>query len=366
MNKNETEPQASGPRIEPQAPRAEHLPPDGGNVEVTRPPEAMSPWVEYVTSRKGSPKAFLRKIGKGGRVTVPDLAAVRAFSEAVTERPERVARVLALLQAATTSTQATHDVVIELAQAAAARELQLDRWPADASPASLGSVIEDWIRSRPKTPLAPRDLQFLHVLLLLAHTKHGLEQDEVFRLTRAAVTRPQKTPSTKGAKKRPFATTDERRLPANVLLGVTPGARTLSILVDFYEAVQQERNAQVGRISELVQSVEDLQRDLAEERATEAGLRDEIATLVADRAAALEQVAELEVRLSQMDDGYKHKLLEVRGRMRGILEGQLTRWLQTALQASQETPPWTHTIQERLEEALALIEKESKWLHPSA
>jgi hypothetical protein len=74
----------------------------------------------------------------------------------------------------------------------------------------------------------------------------------------------------------------------------------------------------------------------------------------------------LELRLSQLDDGYKHRLQEVRGRMRGILEGQLTRWLQTALHASQETPPWTHTIQERLEEALSLIEKESRWLHPSA
>jgi hypothetical protein len=298
-------------------------------------------------------------------VAVPDLQTIRTFSEAVTERPERFARVLALLQTAVASSQTAQEVVIELAQAAAARELQLERWPADASSASVERIIEDWIRSRPKTPLPTGDLQVLHVLLLLAFTKHGLDQAEVFRLTRVAVTRSSKTPRRKVARKGRSAA-DERRLPADVLLGVTPAVRTLSILSDLYEAVRQERDAQAARIGELALLVEGLNQDLEQRHATESGLRDEIATLETDRSSMLKHQAELELRLSQLDDGYKHRLQEVRGRMRGILEGQLTRWLQTALHASQETPPWTHTIQERLEEALSLIEKESRWLHPSA
>ena len=106
-----------------------------------------------------------------------------------------------------------------------------------------------------------------------------------------------------------------------MLLGVPPAARTLSILIDFHETVQTRRNVLALRISELVESVEELRSDLAQERATESGLRDDIGTLQDDQQAMLEQIAELETRLSQMDDGYKHRLQEVRGRMRGMLEG---------------------------------------------
>jgi chromosome segregation ATPase len=98
---------------------------------------------------------------------------------------------------------------------------------------------------------------------------------------------------------------------------------------------------------------------------TIAGLCAEIATLKEQKAAAGTKVAELEGQVVEIRNGYQHKLDELRGRIRGILQGQLTRWLQTALDASHADPPWTQAIQERLEDALRLIEREMKWLQPS-
>ncbi len=67
-----------------------------------------------------------------------------------------------------------------------------------------------------------------------------------------------------------------------------------------------------------------------------------------------------------MRASYQHKLDDVRGHIRGTLQGQLTRWLETSLDASRASPPRTEVIEERLEEALKLIEKELQWLQPSA
>ena len=89
-------------------------------------------------------------------------------------------------------------------------------------------------------------------------------------------------------------------------------------------------------------------------------------SLKEEKTAAENKVTELEKQIVELRDGYQHKLDDLRGRIRGMLQGQLTRWLQTALDASRSDPPWTQAIQERLEDALRLIEKEIQWLQPSA
>jgi len=66
----------------------------------------------------------------------------------------------------------------------------------------------------------------------------------------------------------------------------------------------------------------------------------------------------LKKEIVEIQDGFQHKLNDLRGRVRGLLQGQLTRLLQTALDASRSEPPWTKAIQERLEDALKLIDKE--------
>ena len=71
----------------------------------------------------------------------------------------------------------------------------------------------------------------------------------------------------------------------------------------------------------------------------------------------LKEVA-MDRQLIDLRDGHRYKMDELRGRIRGMLQGQLTRHIQTALDASRLDPPYTAAIQERLEDALRLIKKE--------
>ena len=70
------------------------------------------------------------------------------------------------------------------------------------------------------------------------------------------------------------------------------------------------------------------------------------------------EIEKLKKEIVEIQDSYQYKLNDLRGRVRGLLQGQLTRFLQTALDASRSEPPWTKAIQERLEDALKLIGKE--------
>ena len=92
----------------------------------------------------------------------------------------------------------------------------------------------------------------------------------------------------------------------------------------------------------------------------------EITTLKQHKDTADQKIQELERQIVDIRDGYQHKLDALRGRIRGVLQGELTRWIETALDAARSDPPFTKAIDERLEDALKLIAKEIQWLQPSA
>ena len=54
---------------------------------------------------------------------------------------------------------------------------------------------------------------------------------------------------------------------------------------------------------------------------------------------------------------YRFALAQQRESVRGLLNGRLSRLIQTALDASRLEPPWTSAVQEKLEDALELIRK---------
>lgn len=79
--------------------------------------------------------------------------------------------------------------------------------------------------------------------------------------------------------------------------------------------------------------------------------------VVVRKSSSLE-IEKLKKEIVEIQASYQYKLDDLRGRVRGLLRGQLTRFLQTALDASRSEPPRTSVIQERLEDSLKLIDKE--------
>jgi hypothetical protein len=88
-------------------------------------------------------------------------------------------------------------------------------------------------------------------------------------------------------------------------------------------------------------------------------MEDELIRLRAENAALRAKNAELESEIVAISDSYNNELYEVRGRLRGVLSGNIKRWIVNALECGNASPPRITPLKERLEECLKLIEKES-------
>src|SRR5687768_17008127 len=89
---------------------------------------STSPWVAYADGKKISAAAFLKKM-VGGRISVPDHNTTRLFTEAISKKPDRLGRLVALLQAGSQSSDTIRKLVVGLAEATAIKELHLADWP---------------------------------------------------------------------------------------------------------------------------------------------------------------------------------------------------------------------------------------------
>jgi hypothetical protein len=76
-------------------------------------------------------------------------------------------------------------------------------------------------------------------------------------------------------------------------------------------------------------------------------------------ASSGHSVEELEAHILDLHDGYRHMLREERERTLGLLDGELSRWLKTALAALNAEPPRIPVIRERLEDAIAVLARET-------
>lgn len=328
--------------------------PPGGKPKPKAGAAARPSWDEYLTGKKVAAGAFLTRMAKGG-IPVPTSDTLAGFAEAVRARPERVLRLATLVQAGAAHSETVRGIVLQLAQAGLSG---LDLWPAEDDPVERAAW--SWLRRAKKRPLPAAELGALYLLLQVGAQRGMVDQGSVQTLLEEALARP--------AKSRPRQAAGAPAPPPAVLplLAVDPTAAVLTPVLRVHRAMAADADGLRAELRARTAEVDRLVAARTELSAAGEQARREIATLRAENAAAEAKIAELQAQLIDVHDGYRHKLREVRGRLRGVLGGELTRWLRTGLAASRATPPRIPVVEERLEDALTLIEKEIEWLQPSA
>jgi hypothetical protein len=316
-----------------------------------------SPWEEYLTGKKTPAASFLAKMGKGVG-TDPDEMTRDRFAEALVAKPERIDRLISLLHAPVLSGLTIRRIVLELTEAGI-RRLSSISFPEPLDAMTFSQAVLSWLNDIPEKPLKAAELHILFLLLHFGRQRQLLDQDTAFSLVDAALTKPSKS--------RPMQAQPGKRASSlmHVLLAIGPRESLLSSLIAYFDTSKAAADKQNTQVQSQVADIERLTAERASLNATITGLHAEIVTLKEQKTAVETQVTELERQMVNVHDGYKHQIYEMRERMRGILQGQLTRWLQTALEETQVESPWMKAIEERLVNTLKLIEKEIQWLQPS-
>lgn len=326
-----------------------------------QPKALMNQWELYLTGKKIQPSSFLSKMNSAMAKTgieIPDNAAKGRFVEALVAKPERVVRLLGLLKVCGPFSDTLRNIVLELTLAF------INRLGIVFSPETLDAVgffnsVASWLDSIRKKPMRVPDLNVLLLLLQFGRHRGMLDHGTAISLISKALSSPVKLRAKTSATQKTAQTSME------ALLNTTPTIAELSVLLGYAEASIQEKEKLSSQIRIQNLNITQITSENMKLNTEIGGLNTRINQLQKEKASADERVAELESQIVDLRDGYRHKIDELRGQVRGMLQGQLTRWLQTALDASRSDPPWTSAIQERLGDALRLIEREARCLQPS-
>jgi hypothetical protein len=126
------------------------------------------------------------------------------------------------------------------------------------------------------------------------------------------------------------------------------------------------------RMSDLEDSRARVEMQLSERMRECAHLKAELVTqsnLVKERDDAIQELAKERQDLQAAWDAQRtqalHRIETLRGRIQGLLKGDLTLWLETARDAATASPPRIGVITERLERAIERAAKEAQWLASS-
>ena len=327
------------------------------NVAPPLSPTQVCPWENFLTGKKVLPETFLATMAKGA-ITLPDDATRQRFVEVLLAKPDHMTLFIPLLQASTASGDTLRKIIGDFAEAAI-RRLQLITIPEPLDATAFGQSVSSWLTGIPKKPLAASDLNLLFLLLHFGSLRQVLDHDTAFGLVASAVSN-SGNPSGKHARK------PEPQTPLDVLLAASPARPVLATLVAHAKTTDKGTAGLKHLIEQQVKEIAGLAAELARLEAKITELRNEISALKEQKDAAQQKIHEFEQQIVELHDGYSHKLDALRGRIRGVLQGELTRWIETALDAARSDPPFTKAIEERLEDALKLITKETKCLQPSA
>lgn len=328
--------------------------PSSSSTSETSLNSPIDPWLEYLIGKKINAARYLAKIAKG-QIPLADQQSRDRFADTLIAEPARLGRFIALQQASTTRGDSVRRIVSEFAETFILRHgiIQL---PVPVDSIAFHHSVMAWLEQIPQRPLKPADMNYLFVVIHFGCQKGLLDFHASLDLLTDAVRKPVKVRAKDKQSVKPNAT------PLNVLLTASLATPVLAALVaqaEAYEIQTKEGERQLrSQESEIVQ----LKATCAEFETTIDGLRRDVDLQKELCVAGDKKVAGLERDIVDLGDGWQHKLEEARGRIRGVLQGQLKRWLQTALDAARSNPPFIKAVEERLEDALRAIDGELQWL----
>ncbi len=336
------------------------------------PEDRESPWVAYLTDTKQPAASFLKKMvegvvvlngstGKKTKQTTPrplpiDNEVRSQFAEVLAAKPERIDRLVFMLQASISAGDAIRGMVVDLAYCGVKR-LIVVTLPDSPKAGGFGAAISTWITSVPDRPSRTETFQILLVALHIGWYHKCLDDDEALGLIVSAFSKPEGRQTVTPAVRPELMLLD-------VLLAAPASKTTLSRQTLYFQQLKAKADKANATIHAQREHIERLRMDNAELRATVDRMREESVAMEERYATAMDEIAGLGRETVRVRASYQHKLDDTKGRISGVLEGQVARWLQTSLEAVRMTPPRAEVIEERLENTLALIEKELQWLRP--
>jgi hypothetical protein len=330
-----------------------HVPPQ---LETSAQINSSSLWVAFLVAEKQNTDDFLARVEMHA-LTIPDDTVRQQFAQALFDKPERVARVVEMLQASTRYSETVRRVVLMLAETGVHHNLRSGHNDFDVS--TFHEAVSQWLDGIPSKPIKQPDINTLFLYLLFGWQRRLIDEDTAYDLLGKAFRKPKRPGS---AQTMP---THSKQSEIEILLAARPVAPAISLLLAQHRIHKTEAKKLAGQVQAqsrenaiLAATVESLSKTISD-------LQCKNSTLNADIESATSRITDLERQVLDTRDGYQYKLDELRGRIFGILQGNIGRWLRTALDASRSDPPWIEAIQERLEDSLAAIDKEMKWLQRS-
>lgn len=302
-------------------------------------------WIEYLTG-KGSASAFLANIRKNG-VPLPSDAEVSRFGMLVADSRSCLDRLVQLLRATSNSDVSIRSVVSDLT-GESLKGVGVSVAVATDSDAFC-EAAEDWLDSLPKRPVDAHSLKVLFITIWLGSMRNLLDEEGIVYLLQSAMVKPREDESDNSSW-RPDS-------PVDALLQAEPKPEVFGALSSYADCRLAENRRLLSRIHQKEKQIGEMDTKCEELSLRLASQHEEAERLRAVLAEAQDQVSELKKELSDTHDAYKTQLHDLRGKYRGALQGELTRWLETALDASRADPPWIPAIQERLEDALELVRR---------
>ncbi len=323
-------------------------------LSKAKPPLPKSLAEFFGAARANNPRSFLRKLSKGA-FSIPSPDESRVIARTISAREDGTLRLLVLLQALSAAGGSIRESVLVLAEdflrergAFPAQSLPL---PANEWRTAIANLVP---RSAPKS--TKPNLNAFGIFLLLAFHRNWLAEDDIIALLQTAF------PVAKANCSRPGKPQTLEPSPTEVILGVPFKKPNVAPLLTLNRAWRKRTDDQATEIAKLQERV----RQLENENTSIAGALERSRTQIAGLESQLRdqrtRIENLERDVTDTRTAAQHRYDALKGRIRGFLEGELSRWLQNASEAASIEPPRVRVVQERLQSALNGIQKEAQCL----
>jgi len=328
--------------------------------DAQKPPKPKSPpprtFEEYFSQAQASnPASFLRAISKGC-VSIPTPESLQNIVTATDHESILTPRLLGLLQSIHLAAEPIKTAILSLAENLLIKNGHLAVLSERGTPPDCEQIALSLFSGKVD---APKDQKpdLLGVFLLLAYHREWISPSGAVALLQGAFF-PPKT----GNKQKKRTEPERPQSPEHLILTSQLKHGPLSPLLRVYSgwaARHADLDSAVRRheatILELRESVASLQNELE-------SAREQISSSEQIIEGKDTLIASLRKEHTESTTAWQHRYDGVRARLRGFMQGELTRWLQNATEAADADPPYLPVVQQRLRSALNGIQNELQWL----